>query len=194
MTLKFLPVASSLVALTLLTACGTETVKKQDVAAAAEEVKAAVELNNQDLYEVHHEGRIYVFDDHATYQEFLEVGETSFRKVFIGEGPKGETIVFGLTNEDKKKTSGIASMDMYHGKLAGADVFYGEMRVEGRIYVFSSLEEMTTARTVGEVPLRYTDIGSGPNGETVVYALNGDNKKVKPVAMIAAFRQMNGLN
>ena len=189
MKLKFLPVATGFIALTLLTAC-TETVKKQDSQPAAE----AMSLNNDDLYEVHHDGRIYVFDDRAVYEDFLQVGETSFRKVRIGAGPKGETIVFGLTNADKSKMSGIASIEMYDGELNGADPFYGEMRMEGRIYVFSSLQEMNDARAVGEVPLRYTDIGSGPNGETVVYALNGSNKKAKPTAMIERFHQMNQMN
>ncbi|EAQ66001.1 hypothetical protein MED121_02280 [Marinomonas sp. MED121] len=169
----------------LLTACGTNSV---DQTVAAHTQTEAVE-NNNDLYQVDHEGRIYFFDDFATYQSYLQVGETSYRKVRIGEGPRGETIVFGLTNEDKKKTQGIASIDMYDGKLDGASDFYGETRTEeGRIYVFSSLEEMNTARVVGEVPLRFTEIGSGPNGETVVYALNSQNKKVKPVELIEAFK------
>ncbi|RUM54269.1 MAG: hypothetical protein DSY85_07560, partial [Marinomonas sp.] len=62
---------------------------------------------------------------------------------------------------------------------------------EGRIYVFQSLEEMNNARLVGEVPLRYTDIAAGPNGETVVYALNGENKKKKPVELMAKFKEAN---
>lgn len=186
MKLKLLLTATSVAALTLLTACGAT--KGGDSSTSAE-----VSLNNNDLYEAHHEGRIYIFDDQATYKEYLTVGETSFRKVRIGEGPKGETIVFGLTNEDKKKTSGIASIDMYDGSLEGAASFYGEMRVEGRIYVFGSLAEMNNARLVGEVPLRYTAIGTGPAGETVVYALNNDNKKQKPEALIAMFKKMNGL-
>ena len=185
MKLKFLPVATGLVALTLLTACGGATVKSNSAETAS--------LNNDDLYEVHHEGRIYIFDDRDTYEEYLQVGETSYRKVRIGSGPKGETIVFGLTNADKKKFSGIASIDMYDGSLDGSSSFYGEMRVEGRIYVFGSLAEMNDARLVGEVPLRYTVIGSGPKGETVVYALNGSNKKVKPEAMIKQFKKMNGM-
>ncbi|MCW8355353.1 MAG: hypothetical protein ACPGRG_10335 [Marinomonas sp.] len=188
MKLKTLPIATSLVALTLLTACG-EMVKKDETQPAAERVS----LNNEDLYEVHHDGRIYIFDDRAVYESFLQVGETTFRNVHIGEGPKGETIVFGLTNEDKKKVSGIASIDMYKGQLKGADDFYGEMRMDGRIYVFGSLMEMNEARTVGEVPLRYTDIGSGPKGETVVYALNSSNKKMKPEAMIELFHKMNNM-
>lgn len=168
----------------LLTACaGSNTKSDQDMMAA--------ELNNQDMYEVHEEGRIYIFDDFATYESFLEVGETSYRKVRIGDGPKGETLVFGLTSEDKKKTSGIASIDMYDGKLKGAEGFYGETRMDGRIFVFQSLEEMNQARIVGEVPLRYTDIAAGPEGETVVYALNSSNKKHQPVELIKKFKMMH---
>ncbi|SBS26922.1 hypothetical protein MAQ5080_00667 [Marinomonas aquimarina] len=184
--MKKLSIAGLVASTVLLTACAGSSVKSDNEMAAAE-----AQLNNQDMYEVHEEGRIYLFDDRATYEDFLAIGETSYRKVRIGDGPKGETLVFGLTNEDKKKTSGIASIDMYDGNLAGAESFYGETRMEGRIYVFQSLEEMNQARVVGEVPLRYTDIAAGPNGETVVYALNSDNKKNKPVELMAKFKQMN---
>ncbi len=166
-----------------LTACGGQNTKKDEM--------VDVQLNNDDFYEVHAEGRIYLFDDLATYQSFNEVGETSYRKVYIGEGPKGETLVFGLTGEDKKKTAGIASIDMYHGELAAAENFYGEMQVEGRIYVFDSYKEMETVRKTGEAAYRFTDIGSGPNGETVVYVLQSAKKKQKPVDMIAAFKAHN---
>ncbi|WP_210395231.1 hypothetical protein [Motiliproteus sediminis] len=162
----------------------------------AEDAKpmATAELNNNDFYEVHHEGRLYLFDDYATYQSFLEVGETSFRHTFIGDGPKGETLVFGLTGKDKKKTAEkIASYNLFHGNLDAAADFYGEMRSEGRIYVFDRYEDMETVRTTGEAPLRYTEIGTGPKGETVVYVLRNDNKKQKPVALQAAFKQRNGL-
>lgn len=176
----------------LLTACGTNSIN--DTLASTAQNETVAPQNNDDLYQVNHEGRIYLFDDFTTYQSFLTVGETSYRKVRIGEGPRGETLVFGLTNEDKKKTQGIASVDMYDGKLEGATNFYGETRTEeGRIYVFSSLEEMTTARVVGEVPLRFTEIGSGPKGETVVYALNSENKKVKPDTLIKQFKLKNQL-
>lgn len=186
MAKRSLPFVGLIASSLLLTACaGTNTQSGSDMAATE------VSLNNQDLYEVHDEGRIYLFDDRATYEDFLAIGETSYRKVRIGEGPKGETLVFGLTNEDKKKTSGIASIDMFDGDLSGAEDFYGEMRMEGRIYVFQSLEEMNNARLVGEVPLRYTDIAAGPNGETVVYALNGENKKKKPVELMAKFKEAN---
>ncbi|MFO7594528.1 MAG: hypothetical protein R6X15_10865 [Pseudomonadota bacterium] len=148
-------------------------------------------INNDDYYEVEHEGRLYVFDDAITYKSFLEIGETSYRKVRIAAGPNGETIVFGLTSEDKKKSSGIASIDMYDGKLAGGEPFYGEVHYEGRIYVFDNWEDLQSFKQVGEAPYRYTMIGEGPKGETVVIVLNKDNKKEHPEAQISAFKSMH---
>lgn len=155
---------------------------------------AAPVLNNQDLYEVQHEGRHYVFDDYKTYKSFLSVGETAYRKVYIGGGTHGETLVFGLRKEDKKKMAGIAGIDMFNGKLAAADNFYGELRGEdGRLYVFSTLEDMKAVREVGEAAYRFTQIGAGPEGQTVVFVLNKSNKKKKPVALMAQYKQVNGL-
>ncbi|MDO6564916.1 hypothetical protein Q4488_16160 [Amphritea sp. 1_MG-2023] len=151
-------------------------------------------LNNQDLYEVGHEGRHYVFDDFAVYQEFLSVGETSYRKVFIGEGPQGKSLVFGLRSEDKKKLEGLAGVSMYKGQMPAADDFYGEMRGEdGRLYVFSRLEDMQAVRNTGEAAFRLTQIGNGPQGQTVVFVLNDSNKKVFPTELVARFKQMNNL-
>ncbi|MBA4502967.1 hypothetical protein [Marinobacterium marinum] len=153
---------------------------------------AVTDLNNEDLYEVHHDGRIHVFDDRATYQQFLEVGETSYRQTFIGAGPKGETLVFGVAGADKEKTvDQVAGYNLYHGNLPAAERFYGEMRMEGRIYVFDRIEDMTAVRTTGEAPLRYTEIGAGPKGETLVYVLRSDNKTLKPVELMAAFKLHN---
>lgn len=185
--LKKAAIATAITAVTLtMTACQTQDVKQ--------EVATAPELNNQDLYEVDHEGRHYVFDDFATYQEFLTVGETSYRKVFIGEGPKNETLVFGLRSEDKKKLSGIAGVEMYSGNMAADETFYGEMRAEdGRLYVFSTLEDMEAVRATGEAAYRLTQIGTGPQGQSVVFVLNSGNKKKYPAALVERFKEMNAL-
>jgi len=176
-------------AMIALTGCHTHQMKQEDTKSAA-----AAQVNNDDLYEVMHEGRYYVFDDYKTYQSFLTVGETSYRKVFIAGGPHGETLVYGLTGKDKKKTSGIASIDMFNGKLEAAEEFYGEMRGEdGRLYVFSTLEDMEDVRLVGEAPYRFTQIAAGPQGQTVVFVLNKSNKKKQPVDLIAKFKSMNGM-
>jgi len=170
-----------------LTGCATNSAKPT--------ASAALEANNNDFYEVHtEEGRIYAFDDWDTYQSFLTVGETPYVLARIGEGPKGQTVKFGLTSADKKKREGIAVVDMYDGKLAAAEDFYGELRSEGRIYVFDRYEDIIAVRTTGEAPLRFTEIGTGPKGETVVYVLRGDNKKVKPVALMSKFNNMNAIN
>jgi hypothetical protein len=176
-----------------LTACVSNDAERQEHAAKQE---MANKLNNDDLYEVEAEGRFYVFDDFATYQQFLQVGETSFRQTFIGAGPHGKTLVFGMTSKDKKKPyDQIAGYNLYMGTLAGADDFYGEMRIEGesRIYVFSRLADMKQVRETGEAALRFSDIGSGPNGETVIYVLHSGNKKVKPVALMDEFKKRNGI-
>lgn len=149
--------------------------------------------NVNDFYQVHKEGRIYIFDDFETYDSFVKLGETPFQLTRIGAGPEGETLVFGLTKRDKKMRSGIGSVDLYDGKADGiSNGFYGEIIKEGRIYVFGDWADMKSFMSVGEAPLRYTQIGAGPNGETVVYVLNEDNKKEKPEALIEEFNKKHG--
>jgi hypothetical protein len=184
-------IAGAMVTAAMLSLYGCESAATKE---EAKPVAQAPVLNNQDLYEVVHEGRYYVFDDFKTYQEFLQVGETAYRKVMIGAGPHGETLVYGLTGADKKKLSGIASVEMFNGRMEAAEPFYGEMRSEdGRLYVFSSLKDMEEVRMMGEAPLRFTQIGAGPQGQTVVFVLNAKTKKHEPVELVARFKQLNGL-
>lgn len=151
---------------------------------------AGPHYNVNDYYQVYKEGRIYVFDDLDTYLDFMELGETPFRLTRIGVGPEGETVVFGLQKKDKSLSSGIGGVDLYDGKAEGAKVgFYGEVVKEGRIYVFSEWSDLKSFLSVGEAPYRFTEIGAGPKGETIVYVLNKDNKKKKPVDLIAQFKK-----
>ncbi len=184
MFFRHAPLVAALAGLALLNGCAGNV--KQD-----EKMAAHPSLNNEDFYEVHHEGRVYLFDDAQTYRAFLSTGETPFRLTRIAAGPQGETLVFGLAKADKEKSAGIAMVDMYDGKLKGADDFYGEMSMDGRIYVFSSYDDMAQVRATGEASLRYTEIGAGPQGQTVVYVLNETTKKAKPVALIDAFHKAN---
>lgn len=151
-------------------------------------VYAAPHYNVNDFYQVHQEGRIYIFDDFATYHDFMKVGETPFRLTRIGAGPNGETVVFGLSGKDKSMSSGQGSVDLYDGKTEGiGEGFYGEIIKDGRIYVFGEWQDLKAFQTVGEAPLRYTQIGAGPKGETVVYVLNEHNKEKKPDSLINEF-------
>jgi hypothetical protein len=180
---------STVIALGTAACASTET---KTVAAPATPTQAETQTVSE-LYEVHHDGRIYFFYDRGLYQSFLKTGHTAYMVARIGAGPKGETLKFALTGKDKKKLSGIPSIDLLEGKALAASPFYAELRMEGRIYVFNNLDDMNSVRKVGEAPYRFTEIGNGPKGETVVYVLNKSNKKKKPLELIAAFKQHNGL-
>ena len=142
------------------------------------------------IYEVHHDGRIHVFYDKKLLQEFMQIGETSYRLTKIGAGPKNETMVFGLTKKDKKLKKPVPVIDLYAGKLKQDNV-YAEMHKHGRIYVFNSFKDMKTVRSFGHPNYMYSQIGSGPNSETVVYVLNKKTKKKRPDALIAEFKKNN---
>jgi len=144
-----------------------------------------------EIYEVHDDGRIYAFYDKKTFKEFMQVGETAYRLTRIGTGPNGETMVFGLTKKDKKKGVNTPAVKLYENKIKPAKDFYAETIRHGRIYVFSAFEDMQTVRQFGHPNFFYTEIGSGPKGETVVYVLNKKTKKKKPTALIAEFKKRN---
>lgn len=157
-------------------------------------VTAAPHYNVDDYYEVEADGRLYIFDDVKTYRSFLSVGETAYRLTRIGAGPNGETVVFGLRKQDKKMRSGLGGVDLFDGKAEGMAVgFYGEVYREGRIYVFSEWADLASFKLVGEAPYRFTDIGAGPKGETVVYVLNKKNKKQHPSHLINLFKKVHNL-
>lgn len=166
--------------ITALTACAaTGTAEKQ------------ADNGVSEIYEVHHDGRIHVFYDRKLYKDFLQLGETPYRLTRIGAGPKGETLVFGLTKKDKKMKSSVPAIDLYDGKGKTADKFYAEMVKHNRIYVFDNFKDMDTVRQFGHPNFFYTQIGSGPKGETVVYVLNKSNKKKRPDTLIKKFKDMN---
>ena len=166
----------------MLSACNEV---KQD-SAAAEKAEVISEI-----YEVHEDGRIYAFYDRALYKQFLQVGETAYRLTRIGTGPNGETMVYGLTKKDKKKGANTPAVKLYENKLKPADKFYAETMRHGRIYVFDTFADMQTVRQFGHPNFFYTEIGSGPKGETVVYVLNKKTRKKKPVALMDAFKKRN---
>lgn len=142
------------------------------------------------LLEAHEHGRIHIFYDKETFAEFRQNGETSYRLTRIGAGPKGETVVFGLTGEDKSKRSGIPAVEIYDGERQSEN-FYGEMYRHGRIYVFDNYQDMKAVRDTGHASYFYTEIASGPKGETVLYVLNSSNKNDKPVGLIGKFKAFN---
>jgi hypothetical protein len=166
--------------------CGTtKTAAKKE----AEPVAAAA--SQMEIYEVHHDRRIHVFYDRKLYHEFLELGETPFRLTRIGAGPNGETLVFGLTKDDKKNPEEVAAIKIYDKQMDAPAEVYGEMRRHGRIYVFDRFEDMQPVRQFGHPNFFYMEVGAGPKGETVVFVLNSENKKKRPDALIAKYKSIN---
>ena len=79
--------AYSLAALSTLAAAGCavpHTYQGTDAMPPAVTEPAGSVIDTSDYYEAHHEGRVYVFDDFATYKAFLEYGHTPYRLVRIG--------------------------------------------------------------------------------------------------------------
>ncbi|GLQ30963.1 hypothetical protein [Litoribrevibacter albus] len=187
--MKLLKVALLSASVALTAACQTTQENTSSVNAEAHQAQS---LRNAELYEVHKDNRIYVFYDHTLYEDFLKHGHTAYMYNRIGAGPKGETLVFGLTKQDKKKREGIPSVELLDGSLPAADDFYAEMHLHGRIYVFSAFQDMAAVRKTGEAAYRHAKIGYGPNGETVVFVLNKGNKKKYPEALVNKFDTMNG--
>ena len=180
---------SATIALIMFMLGGCAAMKEESSSSTPAVEPMAAEVSAE-LYEVHKDGRIYIFYSHELYKEFLEMGHTAYSYNRIGAGPNGETLVYGLTGEDKKKRSGIPSVDLHDGKLKPT-AFYGEAFIDGRIYVFDSVSEMEAVRAHHEAAYRLTDIGAGPKGETVVYVLTSENKKKRPEALISKFKMMN---
>jgi hypothetical protein len=156
------------------------------------EAKAVAELN---LFLTFHEnGRIYVLGDANLQRILLETGEVVLTRTRIGDGPDGRTLVFGMTKGDASRGGPTDAEMLYDGKLVPAGPFYGEVAKDGRIYVFIDWQDMAAYLRHGEVALTYTEIGAGPKGETVVYALNKETaKQGKPVAAIERFHKQHAV-
>jgi len=162
------------------------------VIGAAVAAPVAAEPSVTEFFEIHKEGRVIVMADAKLAKDYFQTGEVVFRDTRIGAGPYGQTLVFGLTKKETKDLGNSVVVGIWEGKVAPSKSFYGEMHKDGKIYVFPSWADMNQFRKTDEVTIRFTDIGAGPNGETVVYALNKAIAKTGPVAQKARFNELHG--
>ena len=192
---QYLRVSALIVAMGLsgvMAGCATSASKSADSSATvvAGDAKAAVEQN---LFMIHHEnGRLYILGDAKLYRVFLETDEVALTRTRIGAGPDGQTLIFGMNKDDAKRGGPTDAENVYDGKQAPEGPFYGEVIKDGRYYVFTLWSDMANYLKHGEVALTYTEIGSGPKGETVIYALNKKTaSEGSPVAAIERFRKQH---
>lgn len=128
-------------------------------------------------FEVYQDNRIYVFYDSKTYKEFLTLGETAFRITRIGAGPGGRTLVFGLAEADRLKTSGLASIDIWDGKSKPSSPFYGEVRTEDdSVYLVSDYASVVALRDGKSLSTAKENASLSSDGNTVFVAADATNE------------------
>jgi len=140
----------------------------------------------------HENGRIYPIADVKNYLGFLEHDELIFTRTRIGEGPDGATLVFGIEKKEADELGKPSKAELfYDGKYEPNGPFYGEVLKDGRFYVFGAWKDFKDFLEHNEVTYTFTEIGVGPKGETVIYALNKDTvKEGRPVKLIEAFNNL----
>jgi hypothetical protein len=137
--------------------------------------------------------RLYVFGDTKNYLQYMEHGEVPLTRSRIGAGPGGKSLIFGITREDVKGKRPSTGEQVYDGKLIGGADFYGEYFKGGRFYVFGEWQDFKDFQERGEVTYTFTEIGTGPKGETVIYGLNKKTVKAgRPVKLVEKFQALRG--
>ena len=145
-------------------------------------------LNNEDWYQVRTETQVFVFDDYQVFKNFLSTEKAPVLRTLEEKDPAGQEVILALRAEDQgKPLEQIAAYQFLKVALVPAHPFYGEVRQEGRIYVFKRYGDMRDMVQLGEPIFRYTDIGGGPDGVSVTYGLQ--KEEGRPDATIAQFKK-----
>jgi hypothetical protein len=161
-------------------------------AAAAASAPAAAATTNY-FMAMPENGRLWVFGDAKNYLNYVSHGEVQLTRTRIGAGPKGQTVVFGITNDDVKKNAPSAGELIFDGKHRVDGPFYGEVYRNGRYYVFGAWADMQDYLKHNEIIFTHTRVGEGPKGETIVYALNKQTvKEGPPTKLISQFNTLRG--
>jgi hypothetical protein len=137
------------------------------------------------------DGRIYVFGDPKNYLAYREHNEVPLTRTRIGVGPQGQTVVFGITNDDVKANRPSTAEMIFDKKLSLKDPFYGEVVKDGRYHVFGAAKDFQDFLEHNEITYTFATIGEGPKGASVIYALNKDTvKQGRPTVLIEEFKAL----
>ena len=127
---------------------------------------SAAEATKESAYhEVEKDGRLYIFASPGRRADFEKTGELGTGIIKVGYGVNGETVVFDSDEAVVEYESRIIK-----GILEKVDVSaYKEVKIDGRLYVFTSPTRMASFEKSGELGTGIIKIGYGVNGETVVF-------------------------
>lgn len=104
-------------------------------------------LNNDEYFEYHVRGRVYVLSDEADARLVLAGEEVPLTITRVGGGPRGETVVFGIPYAERNKKQGFGALDLYERRLEGRDGdFYAEVYRSGVYHVFDRWDDLETYR------------------------------------------------
>jgi hypothetical protein len=162
-------------------------------AASAAATPAAEAVTATYFLVFHENGRIYPIADTSNYLAFLEHNELIFTRTRVGEGPDGATLVFGIEKKEADDLTKPSRAELfYDGKMEVTGPFYGEVSRDGRFYVFGEWADFKDYLEHKEITFTFTEIGTGPRGETVIYALNKKTKdEGRPVKLVEAFNKLH---
>jgi hypothetical protein len=72
--------------------------------------------------------------------------------------------------------------------------FYGEVIKDGRFHVFGNWQDFKDYLVNKEITYTFTEVGTGPKGETVIYAMSKKTSaEGRPVALIEAFKKFHSI-
>lgn len=193
---RLLPYTFSALAIALAAGCASQqTAPTAPVApAVAPKTEAVKEAQLENFFIVYHEnGRIYPIADTKNYLEFLHSGELTYTRTRIGTGPNGETLVFGIEKKEAESLDKPAKSELFFdGKYEPTGPFYGEIIRDGRFLVFGEWHDFKDYLKHKEITYTFTEIGTGPKGETVIYALNKKTvKEGRPVKLVEQFKTLH---
>lgn len=147
--------------------------------------RAAIALNNDDLYEIHRDNRIYVITDATDFKNFLSTADVPFRVTRIGGGPAGETVILGIATSESKKTGGFGSVEMWDGKREGSSkAFYAEVFKDNKWYLFGNWAAYNAYHASGSLS-GFTSAGAAPDGATIMVSGDAD-------ALTTKFKSLHG--
>lgn len=191
---------SALFALGALNGCATNQTPNSKAATPAAKTesapaatKAEAPAQKQTYFMVYHEnGRIYAMTEPKIYLGLMEHDEVPLTRARVGGGPDGETVVFGITSKDGEHLDKpTAAENIFDGRTQDVGAFYGEVVRNGRYHVFGEWNDFQDYLAHKEITFTYTEIGTGPKGETVIYALNKKTKdEGRPVALVEQFNAL----
>jgi hypothetical protein len=161
---------------------GADAEKAYDKEAEAKRMAAV--LNNDDYYQVHLEGRIYVLADSKDFTSLIKLGEVPKTVTKIGGGPNGERLIYDVSSSESKIMETKVgfkggAQEMYEGTREGLQKgFFGVMFKDGQYVVTDSWSVAKQFRS-GVLPSGGVSAGPSPDGKTVSYIVSGDLKEAQ---------------